>query len=153
MKCIKKLSWINCKPCALSRPTFCFPFVLNLIPATEWNKWIVYCIRQVCEAFSPQEVNFLLLAAFTEFILNHVSLAVYSHYHYPKTQVLFFFFFFLLHFVNVRMQQRCLTTPACKCVFDVFLGPWLRVLFLCWCGCKALKRILHTPYAFLAPAR
>lgn len=40
-------------------------------------------------SFSPQEVNFLLLAAFTEFILNHVSLAVYSHYHYLEMQVFF----------------------------------------------------------------
>lgn len=51
-------------------------------------------------SFSPQEVNFLLLAAFTEFILNHVSLPVYSHYHYLKMQA----FFPPLHFVNVRMQ-------------------------------------------------
>lgn len=62
-------------------------------------KWVAHCVRQVRGAFSPHEVNFLLLAAFTEFILNHVSLAVYSHYHYLKMQV-----FFLLHFVNVRMQ-------------------------------------------------
>lgn len=40
-------------------------------------------------SFSPQEVNFLLLAAFTEFILNHVSLPVYSHYHYLKMQAFF----------------------------------------------------------------
>lgn len=51
------------------------PFVLP----QSGMKWAVYYTRQLWEAFSPQEVNFLLPATLAEFILNHVSLTVYSH--------------------------------------------------------------------------
>lgn len=60
------------------------PFVLP----QSGMKWAVYYTRQLWEAFSPQEVNFLLPATLAEFILNHVSLTVYSHYDYLEMQVL-----------------------------------------------------------------
>lgn len=110
------------------------PFVLP----QSGMKWAVYYTRQLWEAFTPQEVNFLLPATLAEFILNHVSLTVYSHYDYLEMQVL------------------SAPPPLCKCqnaaeMFDnsgMQMCLWCDFFFSCVTvpslGAKPFKGILFT---------
>lgn len=114
MNCVKAcLGWDGEDPqCALAGCTRC---LLLSCPRVEWNEQFITQDSSEKLFLHRRLISYCLPRWQSSFwiMLVWLSILIMTIWKCRCSQP-------LLHFVNVRMQQKCLTTLACKCACDVW---------------------------------